>query len=136
PLYQTRSTPDVLIEVAAKLKTPIAMPWKTYDEAIKAGFDKIDPNAWDDVAKQGGHWAPGTPPGAALHPAPAPSTQHPAPDTRAVAFEPPLFDGDVAAYPYYFQPYPSQAFGDGSTAHLPWLQEMPDPMTSAMWSSW
>ena len=21
-------------------------------------------------------------------------------------------------------------------AHLPWLQEMPDPMTSAMWSSW
>jgi molybdopterin-containing oxidoreductase family iron-sulfur binding subunit len=42
----------------------------------------------------------------------------------------------VAAYPYYFQPYPSQAFNDGSTAHLPWLQEMPDPMTSAMWSSW
>jgi anaerobic selenocysteine-containing dehydrogenase len=21
-------------------------------------------------------------------------------------------------------------------AHLPWLQEMPDPLTSAMWSSW
>jgi anaerobic selenocysteine-containing dehydrogenase len=30
----------------------------------------------------------------------------------------------------------SQAFYDGSTAHLPWLQEMPDPLTSAMWSSW
>ena len=30
----------------------------------------------------------------------------------------------------------SQAFLDGSLAHLPWLQEMPDPMTSAMWSSW
>ena len=28
------------------------------------------------------------------------------------------------------------AFLDGSLAHLPWLQEMPDPMTSAMWSSW
>ena len=27
-------------------------------------------------------------------------------------------------------------FGDGSAAHLPWLQEMPDPLTSAMWSSW
>ena len=30
----------------------------------------------------------------------------------------------------------SQQFGDGSAAHLPWLQEMPDPLTSAMWSSW
>ena len=28
------------------------------------------------------------------------------------------------------------AFFDGSTAHLPWLQELPDPLTSAMWSSW
>jgi molybdopterin-containing oxidoreductase family iron-sulfur binding subunit len=33
-------------------------------------------------------------------------------------------------------PYASQAFMDGSAAHLPWLQEMPDPLTSAMWSSW
>jgi anaerobic selenocysteine-containing dehydrogenase len=33
-------------------------------------------------------------------------------------------------------PYASQALTDGSTAHLPWLQELPDPMTSAMWSSW
>jgi len=53
-----------------------------------------------------------------------------------VPFSPARFDGDAAAYPFFFQPYASQAFGDGSTAHLPWLQEMPDPMTSAMWSSW
>ena len=33
-------------------------------------------------------------------------------------------------------PYASQAFLDGSLAHLPWLQELPDPLTSAMWSSW
>src|SRR5262249_7846278 len=25
---------------------------------------------------------------------------------------------------------------DGSLAHLPWLQELPDPLTSAMWSTW
>jgi len=134
PLYQTRSTPDVLIEVAAKLKTPIAMPWKTYDEAIKAGFDKIGPTAWDDVAKQGGHWtAPSAERRSASDGARPPSPRFPVPSPQ---FVPPQFDGDVAAYPYYFQPYPSQAFNDGSTAHLPWLQEMPDPMTSAMWSSW
>ena len=29
PLYQTRATPDVLLEVAGKLKKPLALPWKT-----------------------------------------------------------------------------------------------------------
>ena len=38
--------------------------------------------------------------------------------------------------PFHFLPYRVAAFLDGSLAHLPWLQEMPDPMTSAMWSSW
>ncbi len=27
-------------------------------------------------------------------------------------------------------------FRDGSLAHLPWLQEMPDLLTTAMWSTW
>jgi anaerobic selenocysteine-containing dehydrogenase len=46
------------------------------------------------------------------------------------------FDGDAGQYPFHFFPYPSAAFLDGSLAHLPWLQEMPDPLTSAMWSQW
>jgi menaquinone reductase, molybdopterin-binding-like subunit len=33
-------------------------------------------------------------------------------------------------------PYASQAFLDGSLAHLPWLQELPDVLSTAMWSSW
>jgi molybdopterin-containing oxidoreductase family iron-sulfur binding subunit len=33
-------------------------------------------------------------------------------------------------------PYASAALGDGSVAHLPWLQELPDPLTTAMWCSW
>ena len=41
PLYSTRPTADVLIEAAGKLKSPVALPWKSYDEAIKAGFDRI-----------------------------------------------------------------------------------------------
>jgi anaerobic selenocysteine-containing dehydrogenase len=46
------------------------------------------------------------------------------------------FDGDATQYPFHFLPYPSQAFLDGSLAHLPWLQELPDVMTTAMWSCW
>ncbi len=41
-----------------------------------------------------------------------------------------------AIFSFYFLPYVSQSFGDGSLAHLPWLQELPDVLTSAMWSSW
>src|SRR5207248_9528548 len=33
-------------------------------------------------------------------------------------------------------PYASQAFLDGSLAHLPWLQELPDVLSTAMWSTW
>ena len=44
--------------------------------------------------------------------------------------------GDPQQFPFALHVYPSAAFADGRTAHLPWLQEMPDPMTSVMWGSW
>jgi anaerobic selenocysteine-containing dehydrogenase len=44
--------------------------------------------------------------------------------------------GDAQQFPYMLHMYPSAAFADGRAAHLPWLQEMPDPMTTVMWGSW
>ena len=110
PLHNTRATVDVLIDVAGKLKSPIALPWKTAEEAANA---------------KGG--------GAALR---VPSTEPRVPSAQPAKYEAPRFDGDATTYPFHFLPYASQAFNDGSAAHLPWLQELPDPMTSAMWSSW
>jgi len=110
PLHNTRSTVDLLIEVASKLKTPIALPWKTAEE----------------VAKSVGQPSP-----AVQRAQPPVNRQH-----TNVQYTEAFFDGDVSQYPLHFQPYPSSQFGDGSAAHLPWLQEMPDPLTSAMWSSW
>ena len=46
------------------------------------------------------------------------------------------FDGAPTQYPFHFLPYASQAFLDGSLAHLPWLQELPDVLSTAMWNSW
>jgi anaerobic selenocysteine-containing dehydrogenase len=46
------------------------------------------------------------------------------------------FAGDAAQMPFMLHVYPSAAFADGRAAHLPWLQEMPDPMTTVMWGSW
>ena len=38
PLHETRATPDVLLDVARKLKKPLdpALPWQTFDEMLQA----------------------------------------------------------------------------------------------------
>jgi anaerobic selenocysteine-containing dehydrogenase len=39
-------------------------------------------------------------------------------------------------YPLTLLAYEHAALGFGEQANLPWLQELPDPMTSVMWGSW
>ena len=134
PLHQSRATADVLLEIGRRLRRPLALPWQTFDEMLAATFAALpaataDADSWSDAQEKGGWW--GTlPPG--LGGAAAPPT----PATRPLAFVEPQLDGDPQQYPFHFLPYSSSAFLDGSLAHLPWLQEMPDPLTSAMWSSW
>jgi anaerobic selenocysteine-containing dehydrogenase len=127
PLHQTRAMPDILIELAGKLRNPVVLPWPSFEAMLKASFDKLAPDAWDQATEKG-FWQRTEPPAASS----ARKSQAP-PD---FAFVSPQFDGDAGAYPFHFLPYASPAFYDGSTAHLPWLQELPDPLTSAMWSSW
>jgi anaerobic selenocysteine-containing dehydrogenase len=134
PLYQTRATGDVLLEIGRRLQRPLDLPWETFDEMLGVSFAALpssspDVDAWSD-AQATGVWT-GTLPAALLRRS-APATSAPAP----LAYAPPAFDGDAGQFPLHFLPYPSSAFLDGSLAHLPWLQEMPDPLTSAMWSSW
>lgn len=37
---------------------------------------------------------------------------------------------------FYYYPYPSIRHYDGRNANYPWLQEIPDPITLAVWDSW
>ena len=37
---------------------------------------------------------------------------------------------------FYLVTYPSATLGDGRGANKPWLQELPDPVTKVVWSSW
>jgi anaerobic selenocysteine-containing dehydrogenase len=134
PLHQTRATADVLLEIGRRLRRPLNLPWQTFDEMLGATFAALpaatkDADSWTDAQEKGGWW--GSLP-AGLTVAAATGT----PATRPLALMEPQFNGDAQQYPFHFLPYPSSAFLDGSLAHLPWLQEMPDPLTSAMWSSW
>jgi len=48
----------------------------------------------------------------------------------------PRFVGDEKRFPLHLLVYPSTAFYDGRGAPLPWLQQLPDPMTTVVWDSW
>ncbi|MGE5156055.1 MAG: molybdopterin-dependent oxidoreductase, partial [Betaproteobacteria bacterium] len=48
----------------------------------------------------------------------------------------PAFTGDPGQYPYYLTPYPHFSLGYGEWSYLPWLQGLPEPMTTAVWSTW
>jgi anaerobic selenocysteine-containing dehydrogenase len=140
PLHQTRSMPDVLLDVGRQLATPVELPWQTFDEMLAATFAPLPSmteglDAWSDAQEKGGWW--GTLPAGIVRRQgpPDPSARNAAGLFTREQAEP-QFDGDAAEYSFHFLPYPSNQFLDGSVAHLPWLQEMPDPLTSAMWSSW
>ncbi len=122
PLYDTRSTPDVLLDVSRRLAKPIspALP-NTFEEMLNSGGPTG--SALQTVRRGGSSDPPG----------PAGGDK---PLGLSVRYTEPQFDGDVAQYPFHLMPYASQSFLDGSLAHLPWLQELPDPLTTGMWCSW
>jgi anaerobic selenocysteine-containing dehydrogenase len=143
PLHQTRAMPDVLLDVARRLHRPLDLPWPSYDAMLEQAFAALPPgeggaDPWATAQKQGGWWGdlPKSDVAAAARKNVTAATRTHDEPARTFAFAEPLFDGDAQQYPYHLLPYPSTAFLDGSLAHLPWLQEMPDPLTSAMWSSW
>jgi menaquinone reductase, molybdopterin-binding-like subunit len=110
PLHQTRATTEVLLDVSRRLHQPIRPPLpQSFEEALTASSERQ---------------AASKPPIAA------------APSAAGVKFVEARFDGPASDYPFYFLPYASQAFLDGGLAHLPWLQELPDVLSTAMWSSW
>ncbi len=140
PLHNTRAMPDVLLDIAQQLGGDLAkaLPWKTYDEALKAAFEGFrqqkgsvtatDPDDfWQKVQDQGGWWS------AEERPLPVSAGKLAGGPAKNVA---PQFDGDPAQFPLHLLPYASQMWYDGSLANLPWMQEAPDPISSVMWGSW
>jgi menaquinone reductase, molybdopterin-binding-like subunit len=140
PLHDTRAMPDVLLEIAKTLggTASEALPWKTFEEMLQSSFrelvkaeacdqsDGLD-KLWARVLEQGGWWD------GKCH---VPSVEATVFEFRVPEFVPPSFDGSEQEFPFYFQPYVSQAFLDGSVAHLPWMQELPDALSTVTWGSW
>ncbi|GAB4373131.1 MAG: molybdopterin-dependent oxidoreductase [Deltaproteobacteria bacterium] len=126
PFHDTRSLPDILIAAAKELGGTVAaaLPWRNFRECIENAYGGPG-ERMEKALREGGIFS--GPPARARDLA-APVRL---PGIGAAAFE-----GDPEKYPLILTVYPSIAFYDGRGANLPWLQEMPDPVTTAVWRNW
>ena len=154
PRWDTRDPGDVLIETSKALggNAATALPFENMAAAVKESFRSAHALAGSTVdadfeaffkkaTAAGGFWQtppPAGPAGGGLR-----AEGSGLSTSRRVNFVMPAqpiaaraFAGDAGQMPFMLHLYPSAAFADGRTAHLPWLQEMPDPMTTVMWGSW
>ena len=141
PLYDTRSTADVILALAAKQGGAIAaaLPWADevlfledasgglFGSSLSAYSPKSAGAFWAAWRLNGGWWSEGE-----LRQEPEPIGF---PDTPLPAAHP-QFEGEQDEFPFHLHPYVSLGLSDGRGANLPWLQEMPDPMTTARWETW
>ncbi len=137
PVFDTRQFPEVLMTAASELGGDMkaAFPYPSYLEMLRADIKKHVAvsgsadfeEAWVDLLRKGGifktnpgqikdyKWLGGS------------NISEPAK---------PRFAGNEKEFPFHLSIYPSTAFFDGRGAPLPWLQQLPDPMTTAVWGSW
>ncbi len=119
PLYNTRAMSSVLIEAGRALGGRVA-----------ASLSHIAVMNEERLAKQSG-WIGRREVAQVAAP---PFKGHFLPDLPTPSI--PEFAGDEREFPFHLLPYPSLFLYDGSLAHLPWMQEAPDPLSTAMWGSW
>ncbi len=137
PMYDTRATADVLIEAArlAGGKFAQALPFTDEVAFIQSkvaslvgrtdgSFVAPEINSFSAYFQQHGGWwktsAESNAPSAA-------SALGKSLDVKAAEF--------VGSGEFYFVPFVSPTLGEAG-ANKPWLQELPDPMTTVMWNSW
>ncbi len=141
PLHDTRALPDVLLELAHRIGGPMnqVLPWKTYEEMLQATLTplanrpgsinaKDGDEFWNKLQEQGGWWS--------LEANAAPKAKTAPGAFSVMKSQDAEFAGSVGEYPFHFLPYPTQQFYDGRHANLPWMQELPEVLSTGMWGTW
>ncbi|MBX6330769.1 MAG: 4Fe-4S dicluster domain-containing protein [Gemmatimonadaceae bacterium] len=121
PVYDTRQTADVLLQLAkgspkaaAQFTAPNYMRWLIANHP--GGTDAFTASLQKGIGS-------GT-------------VERPAARRAPVTVAKPATPIDQTTGDFYLVVYPSPILGDGSGANKPWLQELPDPVTKICWQSW
>ncbi|MGE5283380.1 MAG: molybdopterin-containing oxidoreductase family protein [Actinomycetota bacterium] len=127
PFHDTRSMPDVLIAAARELggEPAKALPWRSFKECLDKAYGGPG-GEMEKALQRGGFFGESTSGRSTARTANAAL-----PKTTGRSME-----GDPKAFPLALHLYPSIAFYDGRGANLPWLQETPDPISTAVWRNW
>ena len=127
PFHDTRSFPDVLIAAAKELggEPAKALPWGSFRECIEKAYGGPG-GEMEKALQRGGFFGEA---------ASARSAGRTGSIALPKAAERPV-DVDPKAFPLALHLYPSITLYDGRGANLPWLQEMPDPVSTAVWRNW
>ena len=140
-LYDTLPVGDIMLSLARQIggELPMAMPWRTMEEFVKErwrgeyekrGSADQDFEAFWQAALEAGVWGqPGVIAGDQIVPSGASTI-------AAITNPASQFAGSETDYPLVLHPYLSASLLDGRGANLPWLQELPDPLTSVVYGSW
>ncbi len=127
PFHDTRSVSDILIAAAKELggEPAKALAWGSFRECIEKAYGGPG-GEMEKALQRGGFFGESSSPRSAARTG---NIALPKPAERPI-------DGDPKAFPLALHLYPSVTLYDGRGANLPWLQEMPDPVTTAVWRNW
>jgi molybdopterin-containing oxidoreductase family iron-sulfur binding subunit len=119
PLYDTRALVDTLLDVARAMGADVAarLPEGSFRALLQQSFAGHD---WHDVLRKGGVFAE------------QPALSVAATGGGALDLAEPALDGDGE---FTLLAGPGPLLYDGRGANLPWLQEVPDPITKVAWQS-
>lgn len=134
-----RSFGDLLLSVAQEMGQEEALPWASVEEALKntaetlfaygSGTSRQAGSAgelWNLMLQQGGWWDESAT-------GPTPSAPAGILNTIAAQGGQPSFAGSGE---FYLQPFLHNSLLDGRNAHIPWMQGLPDPITTVAWQTW
>jgi molybdopterin-containing oxidoreductase family iron-sulfur binding subunit len=122
PLHDTRALLDTLLEAGRAVgeKAAAQLPSKSFRFLLEEAWSQTDFRA---ALARGGAFEPEVPPADASL----------APGAVKLEVVEPLLEGEGD---FALLAFPSPLLHDGRGANLPWLQEIPDPVTKIAWQSW
>jgi anaerobic selenocysteine-containing dehydrogenase len=133
PLYDTRTTVDVLLALAQELGGELAnaLPWQNEVDFLREATVALQDGGssdsfWAEYRRRGGWWSDAT------------DLRSPTMEGSLTSLlsEPQADQTEAGGYPFHLHLYPSITLFDGRGANKPWLQEAPDPMTTVAWQTW
>ncbi len=122
PLFDTRALVDTFLDVGRQMGPAVAanLPTGDFRSIVQQAYADTD---WRSTLARGGVFGP------------MPQLTSPmlSPAIATLDVSEPLLEGDGE---WALVAYPSPLLGDGRGANLPWLQEVPDPVSKIAWQSW